>query len=104
MPSKIQTEADRNWWDVPKKGEKDIEAFQESFKKIIPPSFFLIPPSKETDQEECCPTCLEEYTIENPKIETKCGHNFHLACIYEWLERKPTCPVCGKGMKFHEIK
>ncbi|KAA3463155.1 E3 ubiquitin-protein ligase [Gossypium australe] len=53
-----------------------------------------IVPTKE--EEDCCPTCLEEYDEENPKIITKCEHHFHLACIFEWMERSETCPVCDK--------
>ncbi|GKU97425.1 hypothetical protein SLEP1_g10570 [Rubroshorea leprosula] len=55
-----------------------------------------------SEEEEICPTCLEEYTPENPKIMTKCGHHFHLGCIYEWMERSEHCPVCGKVMDFDE--
>lgn len=55
------------------------------------------------DDDEHCPTCLEAYTVENPKIMTKCQHHFHLACIYEWLERANTCPVCFRVMSFDEI-
>ncbi|KAJ9562128.1 hypothetical protein OSB04_007288 [Centaurea solstitialis] len=54
------------------------------------------------EDEDVCPTCLEEYTTENPKIITKCSHHFHLGCIYEWMERSETCPVCGKVMAFDE--
>ena len=36
------------------------------------------------------------YDEENPMIKTACGHHFHLGCIFEWAERKPTCPVCEK--------
>ncbi|KAL9297317.1 hypothetical protein ACSQ67_023213 [Phaseolus vulgaris] len=49
-----------------------------------------------SEVEDVCPTCLEEYTEENPKIVTKCSHHFHLGCIYEWMERSDNCPVCGK--------
>ncbi|GAU14027.1 hypothetical protein TSUD_168520, partial [Trifolium subterraneum] len=49
-----------------------------------------------SEEEDVCPTCLEEYTEENPKIVTKCSHHYHLGCIYEWMERSDTCPVCGK--------
>lgn len=49
-------------------------------------------------EEDVCPTCLEEYDDENPKITTKCEHYFHLACILEWMERSDTCPVCGQEM------
>ncbi|XP_042502184.1 E3 ubiquitin-protein ligase At3g02290-like isoform X1 [Macadamia integrifolia] len=54
------------------------------------------------EDEDFCPTCLEEYTTENPKIMTKCSHHFHLGCIYEWMERSDSCPVCGKVMVFDE--
>ncbi|GAV76101.1 zf-RING_2 domain-containing protein [Cephalotus follicularis] len=53
-----------------------------------------------TEEEDVCPTCLEEYDAENPKITTKCEHHFHLACILEWMERSDTCPVCDKEMIF----
>uniref|UniRef100_A0A1J3FQA0 RING-type E3 ubiquitin transferase n=1 Tax=Noccaea caerulescens TaxID=107243 RepID=A0A1J3FQA0_NOCCA len=55
-----------------------------------------------SEDEDVCPTCLEEYTSENPKIVTKCCHHFHLGCIYEWMERSENCPVCGKVMEFNE--
>ncbi|CAN8260669.1 unnamed protein product [Cochlearia groenlandica] len=55
-----------------------------------------------SEDEDVCPTCLEEYTTENPKIVTKCSHHFHLGCIYEWMERSENCPVCGKVMEFNE--
>ncbi|GMP30796.1 hypothetical protein CsSME_00005302 [Camellia sinensis var. sinensis] len=55
-----------------------------------------------SEDEDVCPTCLEEYTPENPKIITKCSHHFHLGCIYEWMERSDSCPVCGKVMVFDE--
>ncbi|XP_011624744.1 probable E3 ubiquitin-protein ligase RHB1A isoform X1 [Amborella trichopoda] len=55
-----------------------------------------------TDEEDVCPTCLEEYDKENPRIITKCEHHFHLACILEWMERSETCPVCDKEMIIDE--
>ncbi|GAB2288967.1 hypothetical protein Dimus_023272 [Dionaea muscipula] len=58
--------------------------------------------SSSSEDEDVCPTCLEEYTAENPKIVTKCSHHFHLGCIYEWMERSENCPVCGKVMAFEE--
>ena len=56
----------------------------------------------EMDHETICPTCLDPYDDENPAIVAKCGHAFHLPCIYEWLERARTCPVCSRTMKFEE--
>ncbi|KAJ6825036.1 putative E3 ubiquitin-protein ligase RHB1A isoform X1 [Iris pallida] len=48
--------------------------------------------------EDVCPTCLEEYDKENPRIVTKCEHHFHLSCILEWMERSNTCPICDQIM------
>jgi hypothetical protein len=56
-----------------------------------------------SSDEDVCPTCLESYTDENPAIETKCHHRYHLACIFEWLERSKTCPVCARKMEFEEL-
>lgn len=55
------------------------------------------------DDEDVCPTCLDPYSDENPKILTQCNHHFHLACIYEWLERSQTCPICSRQMSFDEF-
>jgi hypothetical protein len=59
---------------------------------------------KKKDRETIdeCPICLEEYDIENPKLLTKCGHDFHLACILEWMERSEACPVCDKELVITE--
>ncbi|XP_020274955.1 probable E3 ubiquitin-protein ligase RHB1A isoform X2 [Asparagus officinalis] len=56
------------------------------------------------DEEDVCPTCLEEYDSENPRITTKCEHHFHLACILEWMERSNTCPVCDQIMEIDETR
>ncbi|KAL5553584.1 hypothetical protein UlMin_040985 [Ulmus minor] len=65
---------------------------------IIPSSFY----APENDDEDACPTCLEEFTPENPKITTKCNHSYHLGCIYEWKERSNLCPICRREMEFDE--
>lgn len=39
----------------------------------------------------------------NPAVTLKCGHRFHLQCIYAWLERSETCPLCGAQTSFDEI-
>ncbi|PKU84031.1 E3 ubiquitin-protein ligase [Dendrobium catenatum] len=58
---------------------------------------YMFPSSEE---EDVCPTCLEEYTFDNPRIILQCSHHFHLGCIYEWMERSELCPVCSKVIGF----
>jgi len=46
---------------------------------------------------------LTEYDAENPKLTAQCGHDFHLACILEWMERSATCPVCDQVSPTHSL-
>ncbi|KAK8522820.1 hypothetical protein V6N13_115766 [Hibiscus sabdariffa] len=55
-----------------------------------------------SEDEDVCPTCLDEYDPENPRIVLQCSHSYHLGCIYEWMERSANCPICGKTMIFDE--
>ncbi|KAF3333963.1 E3 ubiquitin-protein ligase [Carex littledalei] len=57
--------------------------------------------SGSSSEDEDCPICLEEYTEENPRMFLQCNHDFHLGCIYEWMERSQACPVCAKVMLFN---
>ncbi|XP_071703614.1 E3 ubiquitin-protein ligase At3g02290-like [Rutidosis leptorrhynchoides] len=77
----------------------DIESLEKSLKVK---AFEGLLYEQNSDNEDVCPTCLEEYSLENPKIVTQCSHHFHLGCIYEWMERSDTCPMCGKVMEFCE--
>ncbi|KAG6524206.1 E3 ubiquitin-protein ligase At3g02290-like [Zingiber officinale] len=52
--------------------------------------------------EDACPICLEEYTTENPRSTLQCSHQFHLCCVYEWMERSDACPFCSELMLFKE--
>ncbi|RWR83233.1 E3 ubiquitin-protein ligase [Cinnamomum micranthum f. kanehirae] len=75
-------------------GSKESRSGYPSRKMISGAAYLL----SSTEDEDVCPTCLEEYSPENPKIMTQCSHHFHLGCIYEWMERSETCPVCGKAI------
>lgn len=59
-------------------------------------------PATPFDDNNCCPTCLEEYHDDNPKITLACAHHFHLACIVEWNERGHSeCPMCMTDVGFY---
>ncbi|KAJ6823367.1 putative E3 ubiquitin-protein ligase RHB1A isoform X2 [Iris pallida] len=75
------------------KGKSDSPKVKEDENsKLYEP--FLSP----MEEEDVCPTCLEEYDEENPRIVTKCEHHFHLSCILEWMERSNACPICDQIM------
>ncbi|TMX05012.1 hypothetical protein EJD97_003599 [Solanum chilense] len=58
---------------------------------------------KSAEEEDVCPTCLEEYDVDNPRIVSKCNHHFHLSCILEWMERSQTCPICDQEMIYEAL-
>lgn len=64
-----------------------------------PPPRTLSAVSVDDPDALACPTCLEAYTSENPRINTACGHHYHLSCIYEWSERSDLCPICQRPMQ-----
>lgn len=41
-----------------------------------------------------CPISKEFMT--DPYIVTTCGHSFEKRNIYQWLQRKNTCPLCNR--------
>ncbi|XVF81773.1 hypothetical protein PTKIN_Ptkin15bG0183400 [Pterospermum kingtungense] len=87
-------------WNSCEQGFK--EQHSKSLLKLSSTKAVRIYTISSAEEEDVCPTCLEEYTAENPKIITKCSHHFHLGCIYEWMERSENCPVCWKVMLFDE--
>uniref|UniRef100_A0A5B6YSL9 RING-type E3 ubiquitin transferase n=1 Tax=Davidia involucrata TaxID=16924 RepID=A0A5B6YSL9_DAVIN len=81
-------------------GSKDC--ISESSVKVLSAKTEIEVVYPSSEDEDVCPTCLEEYIPENPKIITQCSHHYHLSCIYEWMERSENCPVCGKLMIFDQ--
>lgn len=110
QPLRISNDSDTGnvvggkWKGSEFEGETKFQYSESSLKKpageVISGLLYFFASTEE--DEDVCPTCLEEYTNENPRITMKCNHHFHLGCIYEWMERSEACPVCGKVMAFNE--
>ncbi|KAG8064079.1 hypothetical protein GUJ93_ZPchr0004g40147 [Zizania palustris] len=45
--------------------------------------------------EPCC-ICQEDYAEDEVMGRLDCGHEFHSACIKQWLVIKNLCPICKK--------
>ncbi|ONM18703.1 E3 ubiquitin-protein ligase MBR2 [Zea mays] len=48
-----------------------------------------------TSVEPCC-ICQEDYVEGEDLGRLDCGHDFHTACIKQWLVIKNLCPICKK--------
>ncbi|XP_075477268.1 putative E3 ubiquitin-protein ligase RHB1A isoform X2 [Primulina tabacum] len=82
---------------------KESEILSVSPKKVDLEFLKSEPLTVSTDEDDTCPTCLEEYDKENPKILTECSHHFHLSCILEWKERSNMCPICDQEMIYERV-
>ena len=52
-----------------------------------------------------CVICLDEFSVGNPPMLTlcACGENrtsFHYHCLLLWLQRKTSCPNCGRRLYY----
>ena len=54
--------------------------------------------SKKTHRnDEACSICQEE--MNHTACTLMCGHQFHKDCIYTWVNRSKTCPICRTDIK-----
>lgn len=49
---------------------------------------------EDEDEGGICKLCHEEFEVGLNVPRLQCSHVFHSNCIWEWLERSYTCPVC----------
>lgn len=55
----------------------------------------IVQPYDDTFKDARCSICLDGYSSMSKMRKLRCGHIFHLHCLYSWLiENKDTCPVC----------
>ncbi|XP_031490994.1 probable E3 ubiquitin-protein ligase ZFP1 [Nymphaea colorata] len=47
-----------------------------------------------TSESGRCIICQEEYKAEDEIGSLQCGHDYHAACIKQWLLIKNLCPIC----------
>eukprot|EP00250_Pteridium_aquilinum_P009830 c18967_g1_i1 orf=323-1369(-) len=80
----------------------ESSALTKSELKAFPVSVF----SKTVNVDlETCAICLEEY-INGDKLRVlSCSHEFHMACIDQWLTtRRPFCPICKRDARSKDAK
>ena len=46
-----------------------------------------------------CVICLGELGEDGPTERLVCGHQFHSACISEWLDKDGRCPTCRRHIR-----
>ncbi len=53
-----------------------------------------------------CAICLDFFKPDSTIKHLPCDprHNFHPACIDEWLVRNPKCPICNRPVTAENVR
>ena len=49
---------------------------------------------EEEEEEAACAVCLEKISEGMRVATTPCSHTFHSNCLFRWLPRRSSCPLC----------
>ncbi|CAA7402818.1 unnamed protein product [Spirodela intermedia] len=69
--------------------EPELQAALESLEKVV-----VAADSTDGGGDRCCPICLDELEVGGEARMMGCSHRYHENCIFEWLKRKSSCPLC----------
>ena len=57
-------------------------------------SVFEYVQSSDTDKSQSCTICMEEFQPGDRVRILPCFHQYHVACVDEWLHQHSDCPIC----------
>ncbi|KAK3425529.1 hypothetical protein EUGRSUZ_F02323 [Eucalyptus grandis] len=66
---------------------------EETISTHLKQQKYAIPVNSDNEVEPCC-ICQENYNTGEDLGTLECGHDFHRACIKQWLMHKNLCPIC----------
>ena len=56
------------------------------------------------DDDTFCSICSNVLVENENKIETRCNHSFHRACLQQWLGENSTCPICRRDCSMADLR
>lgn len=77
---------------------KSCESKSNSIMRLISISSSESMTSLSSQDDVCC-ICLEDIKKSKLLTMTGCQHKFHIKCVKEWLEQRPTCPLCNSDQQ-----
>jgi E3 ubiquitin-protein ligase RNF115/126 len=66
----------------------------DSLERVICDINCLNSLKKETNSENSCAVCKDEFELNQGLIYLPCKHIFHDGCILPWLKERNSCPTC----------
>lgn len=52
-----------------------------------------------SDKDELCAICKED----SPNFITDCNHHYHAECLFPWLKKSKSCPLCMKDQEMDAL-
>ena len=62
-------------------------------------TMFINLKKENSDDGLMCMVCLAPFQKHDKIGKLMCSHTFHKRCIYKWLKKKTTCPLCREDVK-----
>ena len=89
--------------DIEMNCDRNTPASREALHNLM---LFTIPHTAGEDSFTCV-VCQENLPPKSKAKKMPCGHLFHETCLYEWLKKNNTCPMCRheipKAESFFEV-
>ncbi|KAK3088031.1 hypothetical protein FSP39_013725 [Pinctada imbricata] len=89
-------------WELAERmGEVKNRGLEENDLKKLPTKKFTSPKKVLTEDHDGpqCRVCLSSYKTGDNLCTLPCKHEFHAACVKEWLKRNASCPICRHDLK-----
>jgi E3 ubiquitin-protein ligase RNF115/126 len=100
---------------APRAGGRTMDQIIEEFLRNDP-NRYGPPPASDTaisnlkkkkftnvQESKACTVCQDDYNEQDELVEMPCGHEFHDACVINWLKLHNTCPVCRKAVEVEDV-
>ncbi|KAI6182620.1 RING-type E3 ubiquitin transferase [Aphelenchoides bicaudatus] len=55
--------------------------------------------NEQRERELQCTTCMETFELDEEVTVLPCKHVFHETCIFPWLKKQRTCPICRQELE-----
>lgn len=58
--------------------------------------------TRDTGGPDVCPICIAGIRpIHRKTLRCSGAHTFHMKCIWKWIRKSPTCPICREQVIRH---
>merc|ERR1712228_639627 len=68
-------------------------------KEMSSAMFVNLNKGNDSDANLMCMICLDAFVAHQKIGKLMCSHIFHKKCIYQWLKKTATCPLCREDVK-----